>query len=221
MPKSSTTGWPSALTRMFAGFRSQWTIGARCAAATASQTFMNSATRARRSRRFRSRYSVSGRPSQHIHHEVRHARSVYRRRTTRDAGMIDTCEQPALAREPFERCRGNPVGPNTLTATCRSKGPVDASCEENRAHAAAAQLADDLVGAEADIGPMDSRASTCSPPSRRSRRPPADGRSPARTAGSPPQARAETRPAAPAAVRPPHRRSRVYVGRPSSHSPGV
>ncbi len=63
MPKSSTRGVPSAVTRMLSGFRSRCTRPRRCAWCTASLTRANSSTRARKLNAWRVTKEVSDSPS--------------------------------------------------------------------------------------------------------------------------------------------------------------
>ena len=172
MPKSSSLGAPSRVTRMFDGLRSRWTIRFWCARCTAEQTVRNSRSRCSTLRRARIAIDVDRLAVDVLHDDVRRAvRGRAAVEQPRDVRMVERREDLALELQPALDVARQQPAPHQLDRDLLLELLVGALREEHLAHAAAAEAAHDAIRTDALAGEIDCRVARRSPvPRRRLRR---------------------------------------------------
>ena len=149
MPKSSSLGEPSAVTRMFVGLRSRCTTRLRCAWLTASQTRQNNCRRSRTDSFWSLAVADRSGRRRRTPSPGRARRRAWRRR--RAAGRCTGCSSDARIWRSARKRRSDspPSRPRTtLMATRCSKSSPSRTARKTLRHAALADLAQDPVRAD-------------------------------------------------------------------------
>ena len=149
MPKSSSFGAPSAVTRMFAGFRSRCTTRFWCAYWTAPQISRNSCSRSRSAELLAIAVAIERLAVHVLHHEVGIAFLGFARvDQARDVRVIQAREDLALGAEAQAELALHRAVVDDLDCDLRRVLPIGALAEVHRAGAAVAEDRNELVVAE-------------------------------------------------------------------------